>query len=273
MLSYLKMVAGAFDEAARVNILTRTVNVESTRHAQIGGVARTGIPPSERSKMTSRVDQTKGEKSPGWVRIALALLCVSEGAAVFFGLKDLMPPTGVAASAIPVITAIVVTGVFYLLWEHLCRVVPRARKQPLFGIALGFVLMIVTIASSAWFIAAAIGGNAAIKVHQDAYVAEVKTQYDLAVSNLALEKQLQTKVGDVTSGFKLKCDEEPKNGLGPNRVPGSGPRTAVYCRATEGLLEFLATIDAHIAADARHAEAAGGGDDDDAADAQPGRVQ
>jgi hypothetical protein len=241
---------------ADVNNLSRAVNAQCTRDAQISGVAvrarvgRTGIMPSERSKMTSRVDQTKGDKSPGWVRIALALLCVSEGAAVFFGLKDLMPPTGIAASAIPVITAIVVTGVFYLLWEHLCKVVPRARKQPLFGIALGFILMIVTIASSAWFIAAAIGGGAAIKVHQDAYVAEVKTQYDLAVSNLALEKQLQTKVGDVTSGFKLKCDEEPKNGLGPNRVPGSGPRTAVYCRATEGLLEFLATIDAHIAADA-----------------------
>jgi hypothetical protein len=179
----------------------------------------------------------------GWFRIVLALVVVAEAVAVFFGLKDLMQPGTLAAGVIPIVTAIVVAGAFYVMWDHMCRSVPtfRSAGRRAAGIFLGAGLMLVTIAASSWFIAAAIGGNAAMRVHEDEYVAQLQTELDKAATNAKIERAIYTKVLEVEAIMRGETKREKVFGTGSGKA-GDGPVTMAYANAADSMQKLAKTL-------------------------------
>jgi len=180
-----------------------------------------------------------------WFRVILALVVVAEAVAVFFGLRDLMEPGTVAAGAIPIVTAIVVAGAFYIMWDHMCRTVPAFRSpgRRVARIALGSILMLVTIAASSWFIAAAIGGNAATRVHEDAFVTQVQTELEKAQANTKAEKAIYTKVLEIEAAWRGETKREARFGTQSGKQ-GDGPVTMLYANAADSLVKLAKVLDA-----------------------------
>ena len=180
----------------------------------------------------------------GWFRVILVLVVACEAAAIFFGLRDLMQPGTLAAGAIPIITAIAVAGAFFLLWDHMCRSIP-AYSTPgrrMAGLALGSVVMLATISASAWFIAAAIGGDTATRVHQDAYIALVQAELDKAPFNAKLDQTIYTKALEVQAAFRDETGREKNFGSQSGKV-GDGAVTALYRSVSDSMGKLARVID------------------------------
>jgi hypothetical protein len=175
----------------------------------------------------------------GWFRVILALSVTAEAVAVFFGLKDLMPHGTLAGGVIPIVTAIVVAGAFFTLWDTLCCQVPafRAPHRRIAGVALGVILMAITIAASSWFIAAAIGGEAALAVHEEAFVVAVQAELDKAAANARAEKAIYTKVIEIEAAWRGETKREARFGTQSGKQ-GDGPVTMLYAGAADSLLRL-----------------------------------
>jgi hypothetical protein len=180
----------------------------------------------------------------GWFRVILALVVTVEAVAVFFGLRDLMQPGTIAAGAIPIVTAIAVAGAFFLLWDYICRSIPAFSTpgRRMAGIALGSILMLATIAASSWFIAAAIGGDAATRVHQDTYITLVQAELDKAPFNAKLDQTIYTKALEVQAAFRDETGREKKFGSQSGK-PGDGAVTALYNSVSESMGKLARLID------------------------------
>ena len=170
-----------------------------------------------------------------------------EAIAVFFGLKDLMQPGTLAGGVIPIITAIAVAGAFFLLWDHMCRSIPAFSTPQLrmAGLALGTVVMIATIAASSWFIAAAIGGDAATRVHQDAYIAKVQAELDKAPHNAKQDQSIYTKALEVQAAFRDETGREKKFGTQSGKV-GDGAVTALYQSVSDSMGKLARIINGKV---------------------------
>jgi hypothetical protein len=159
--------------------------------------------------------------------VALAIITTLQGVAMYFGLRDLLPTKTAEGVVIPLVVGLGVAVGFWFVWHWLLSVVPltHAPGRRALGTLAGAVLTLISIGTSSWFIASAVGGSRAVQMHMNAYLSVAGRQLGTLGANAAAEQSLTGLVSEIAAGWRGVAEREAKYGSVSGKV-GDGPRTA-----------------------------------------------
>lgn len=189
---------------------------------EAGAAAKFSCPLSMESKMydNQRVTQSS-------VRLARALALIGSlaaGLAVFWGLRDILAPEGGLSSwAIPVAAATALACLLAGGWHMILGSAAEAKgHHAVVVLGLGTILTAITIATSAWWLATALGGSSAVRHHQQQVFSEVERASSSILDALEPERQIIVAVQGIRSGYEKLALAEQRHGVLSGR-PGRGP--------------------------------------------------
>lgn len=188
-------------------------------------------------EFTRRVQRT------GTLSVALGLITALQGVSAFFGLRDLLPEGSVEAMVVPPAAAIVIAVAFWFVWHWLLSVVPLAHDpaKRTMGLMIASLLTLLSIGTTSWFIASAIGGSRAVQAHMNAYIADASRQLGALNANAAAEQSLTGLVSGIAAGWRGLAEAEAKHGSVSGK-PGAGPRADSLRRSAEDFEALQASI-------------------------------
>ena len=188
-------------------------------------------------EFTSRVHRT------GTLSVALGLVTALQGIAMFFGLRDLLPAESMEAIVVPPAGAAVIAVAFWFVWHWLLSVVPLAHDpaKRSVGLLLGIVLTAISIGTTSWFIASAIGGSRAVQAHMNAYLADASKQLGALNANAAAEQSLTGLISEIAAGWRGVAEGEAKYGTVSGKV-GFGPRADSLRRSAEAMDSLQSSV-------------------------------
>jgi hypothetical protein len=159
------------------------------------------------------------------IHVALAAAAVSAGVASYFGLRDAMGGAGAAEGVIvPLVMSVAVAVGAWTLWRQLlllaCRSMVAHRRMLL--LSLGLSLALVIAALSSWWIAAAIGGQDALRHHEHEHLQALRHALDDAHRQRLREQELVPVLRRVAAALHMEAENE-RDGHGESGKPGHGP--------------------------------------------------
>jgi hypothetical protein len=171
--------------------------------------------------------------------VALGIITALQGVAMFFGLRDLLPPKSAEGITIPVVVGAGMAVGFWFVWHWLLSVVPltHAPARRFLGVLAGAVLTLISIGTSSWFIASAVGGSRAVQIHMNDYLSGASRQLGALNANAAAEQSLTGLVSEISAGWRAVAEREAKYGMISGKV-GDGPRTAVLRSAAASSISY-----------------------------------
>ncbi len=158
---------------------------------------------SRRLRASGRNQQQQRQAQNGGVLTAAAfltlariiglLVALSAGLAVCLGsYSDVVASDGPANFVLPFVIAIVVAGGLAAGWHVVFGMAAQAEtnQEKVVTAIIGAGLVVIGVATSAWFLAGKIGGAPAIQAHQNAYVQELQEAEGLVAANAAKEAEV-----------------------------------------------------------------------------------
>jgi hypothetical protein len=159
------------------------------------------------------------------IHVALAVAAISAAVASFFGLRGAMSGAGVAEGIlIPVVVSFAVGIVTWTLWHQLLLLArrPMASHLRVLLLGLGLSLALAVAAMSAWWIAASVGGQAALTHHQQQHLQALQKALDEAHAQRMREQELVPVLRRAAASLRMEADNE-RDGQGQSGKAGDGP--------------------------------------------------
>lgn len=144
----------------------------------------------------------------------LAALCA--GLALCLGsYLDIVASDGPANFILPFTIAIVVAGGLGAGWHVALGMGAQAQGQQakIIAILIGLALAVIGTATSAWFLAAKIGGSPAIQMHQSAYLRDLQEAEQVVAKNANTELELLNATETLANGLNADAESEGKFGM------------------------------------------------------------
>ncbi|MEK0081950.1 hypothetical protein [Benzoatithermus flavus] len=182
------------------------------------------------------------------VHLALAAAAISAAVASFFGLRGAMDGAGAAERAIiPLVVSVAVAVGAWVLWHQLLRLArqPMVPHLRVLLLSLGLSLALVVAAMSAWWIAAAIGGSAALAYHEERHLEAVQKALDEAYEQRMREQKLQPVLSKSAAALRMAAEDE-RDGLGASGKAGDGVVARSIVAAAADFDELAAGIRAAL---------------------------
>jgi hypothetical protein len=110
----------------------------------------------------------------------------------------------------------------------------------------GVALTLISIGTSSWFIASAVGGSRAVQVHMNEYLSNAGRQLGTLTANAASEQSLTGLVSEISAGWRGIADREAKYGSVSGKT-GEGPRTAMLRSAAASFDQLQQEINERFA--------------------------
>lgn len=173
----------------------------------------------------------------------LAFAALGAAVSTFFGIKSLVPTSGIEATVIPAVSAAVVGVSLFSIWHRIVTLVPMLQSpgRQALGIGLAATVSLVTILTSSWFIATSIGGVRAVQAYMNAYIANANTRLGHAVLNFSEEQSLIPSIQHYAAGWRVQAKSEASQGIISGRN-GSGPLVATLDGAAAELEKLGANM-------------------------------
>ncbi len=186
---------------------------------------------------------TKRVQRTGTLSVALGLVTALQGISMFFGLRDLLPAGSIEAVLVPPAGAIVIAIAFWFVWHWLLLVVPLAHDpaKRSMGLMIGAILTAVSIGTTSWFIASAIGGSRAVQAHMNGYLNDASRQLGALNSNASAEQSLTGLISEIAAGWRGIAEAEARHGTVSGK-PGAGPRADSLRRSAEAMDGLQASV-------------------------------
>ena len=223
---------------------------------------------------TMRMDHQSKQKRPDIINPFLFLakaqaLCIlaslGVGLSVFWGLHgDLQEVGGLEALLIPVCVATVLTLMLAGSWHFLLAFAVKARRPLTMALVvlLGMGFTGIMLRSSAPYLASAVSGDRAVRIHQELFANELKSEADRLAENADGQRRLKALADQTEARLVALYEGEIRNGLVSGR-PGNGPvaqrvaaALSAFRREREGLSDDFSAQGANLADVRRYIELA-----------------
>jgi hypothetical protein len=180
--------------------------------------------------------------------VALAIITALQGVSMFFGLRDLLPARTAEGVVIPLVVGAGVAIGFWFVWHWLLSVVPltHAPARRALGVLAGAALTLISIGTSSWFIASAVGGSRAVQMHMNEYLSNAGHELGNLNANAAAEQSLTGLVSEIAAGWRGIAEREAKYGTVSGKT-GEGPRTSVLRSAASSFEQLQQEINERFA--------------------------
>lgn len=174
----------------------------------------------------------------GFATAVLGFTTAGAGVATFFGLRSLIPGSGVEAIVVPMVCALVIGVGLFCLWHQVISLVPLLHDpaKRTGGVMIGLILTLITIAISSWFIATSIGGDQAILAYMKSKLAHYENQLRTAEQNSLSERNLIPGALRVATELSLRAKAEESGDFTGKK--GVGPAVRMLQRASDSYREL-----------------------------------
>ena len=168
--------------------------------------------------MQERTQHQYNSRHSSSVRLARALALVGSvaaGLAVFWGLRDILALDGGLSSwAIPIAAATALACFLAGGWHMILGGAPEAKgHHSAIVLGLGGVLTAITIATSAWWLATALGGSSATRHHHQLFFLASEKAADKVLDSVEPERALIGSVQRVRTGYQQLAQAEERFGV------------------------------------------------------------
>ena len=189
----------------------------------------------------------KRTQRPMTLAVALAIITAMQGVAMFFGLRDLLPARTAEGVVIPIVVGAGVAVGFWFVWHWLLSVVPltHAPARRALGVLAGAALTLISIGTSSWFIASAVGKPRRADAHERVSV-ECRPRTRHPERQCRAEQSLTGLVSEIAAGWRAIADREAKYGTVSGKT-GEGPRTSVPRSAASSFEQLQQEINERFA--------------------------
>jgi hypothetical protein len=159
-----------------------------------------------------------------WTSLGSAGLCaLAVGSSLYHEVAAADGPLGVLLA---VAVALVIATSLAVLWHGTLGIASHAEEphKMALSVCLGGALCLFGIATSAWFLAALIGGASSVQSHQLDYVRELRNTADFVALNDALDEGITATFEAGATAMQASADAESTTGL----LSGTRGKSVVY---------------------------------------------